>query len=321
MSYCTWKWLSRKNSMYFLSSTFWGVLPILFRFLLFCIPIEPPFPQPEKGAFTWSWDEEMIPGFQSPPGWHLILWGLIFNFFHIPRYLWFMFSHMYWVILSPSKPLNSKQTTCCSHIVDASAEIEAELIPVQLPLFSKILWSISMGCLPSGRMRWCLPTPTSMGGSQLAQQNQWGTTSSENGKVSPPTKGSATISPNSTEHTWCLKPKFGGHQTRQLSFLGLLVGQCRILRHPHRLENTQFNKVSQLNQNHKDPTKVKHHEECSLVQRVDIPCIFNHIHGQTVARMNLAWTFHCWHFERHTHTHYNSSSSCCIGKPRLMHGI
>lgn len=95
------------------------------------------------------------------------------------------------------------------------------------------------------------------------------------------------------------KPKFGRHQTRQLLFLGTFGWQCLILRHPHSLEDTQFNKVSQLHRNDKDPTKVKHREECSLVQRVDIQCIFNHIHWQTVARMNLAWTFHCWHFERH----------------------
>ena len=117
----------------------------------------------------------------------------------------------------------------------------------------------------------------------------------------PPRKDLLPFPPilRSIHDAW--SPNLADTKLDNFRFLGLLVGQCRILRHPHRLEDTQFNKVSQLNQNHKDPTKVKHHEECSLVQRVDIPCIFNHIHGQTVARMNLAWTFHCWHFERHTH--------------------
>ena len=123
-----------KNNL--LSPTFHSILPFLFRFPLFCIPIEPPFPSLKKGGFHLKLRRRNDPRIPVTTRMTSYFMRAYLQFFSHPKVPLF---HVFTYVLSPSKPLNSKQTTFCSHIVDASAEIEAELIPVQLPLFSKIL--------------------------------------------------------------------------------------------------------------------------------------------------------------------------------------
>lgn len=175
--------------------------------------------------------------------------------------------HVFPYVLSPSKPLNSKQTTFCSHIVDDCWCLGTKKKKQNSYQFSWAIDNFPSFCRYSQRFSeasaWAV---YHLGEWDDVYQHRppWVenktngvATSSENGKGSPPRKDLLAFPPILRSIHGANLSKFGRHQTRQLSFFWTFGWQCRILRHPHRLEDTQFNKVSKLHKNHIKITKIQ----------------------------------------------------------------